>query len=52
MKIVSEVCIERRNKQLHFVDDPDYDVYPRSRIIFGSRRITIRIMQWRFTVPF
>ena len=45
MKIVSEVCIETRNKQLQFVDDPDYDPYPRSRILFGSCRITIRLLQ-------
>ena len=44
MKLLPEVCIEQRNKQLHFVDDPDYDPYPRSGILFRSRSITIWIL--------
>ena len=47
-----EVCIGPRNKHLHCVDDLDYDPYPRSQILFGSPRITIRIAQRWFTVPY
>ena len=42
MKVLPEVCLGPRNQELHFVDDPDYDRYPRSGIVFGSRRITMR----------
>ena len=41
VNVSPEVCLGPRNKQLHFVGDPDYDPYPRSGILFRSRWITI-----------
>ena len=52
MKRLPEVCLGPWNKQLYFVDDPDYDPYPRFGILFGSRWITIWIMQRKFTVTY
>ena len=51
MKLLKEVFLGPRNKNILFVKDPDCDLNPRSGLLFGSRQITIWMAQRKFEVP-